>query len=366
VAIVILCALIVVETLNAPGTRSAGRRIWTAGSATLEFLGAALATSSFWLIRNYAQLGNPFYPWHLPVFNLVGWVKPPDLADALYTEAQFWWVRSEPGWLAYPWIEGLGPEHQFGSQTGLGLFFAAAVPIACLASLLGVMRGRGRERQTLAFLLGSGLLLLLGWWAGPHQPRYALGALVCLVPLTAWTLTHTRGRYRLALECLAGVAICGMALVFFSVNLVATGRSLAPTRHLPSRRAANRYPGALDRLPPGSTVMNLGQRAWNYALFGEDHRNRVVPYEQAIRTMSSVSPPCYYPIFGVCEKSDIVLDPNILRRLGVTHVFTLTPIDGIPVRGCWHVHEVDRLDDGVMKRSLYLYQITYCDDARGS
>jgi hypothetical protein len=320
--------------------------------------------SAFWLIRNYLQLGNPFYPWHLPVFDLVGWTKPPDVPPTMYADAEYWWVRAPLYWLLYPWLEGPGPEHHFGSQTGLGSFFAAAVPIACLASLTGIVKSATRERRTLAILLGGGTLLLLAWAAGPRQPRYAMGAFVCLVPLVAWIPGQLNPGPRKVFEGILAISICSTLLVILSQQTVNVSRELLYLRHFATRHEAYGYPRMIDRLPPGSTIINAAARVWNYALFGEGHRNRVVTFEQAIRTMSGDAPPCYYP--PACAPSPLHMDIGALRRLGATYVFTLGGTRGIVLRGCVRLKEVDRLDDAFMKRTLSLYQVVDCDDHQGS
>jgi hypothetical protein len=121
----------------------------------------------------------------------------------------------------------------------------------------------------------------------------------------------------------------------------------------------------IDRLPPGSTVVNAGARVWNYALFGEAHRNQVVTFEQAVRVFSSVTPLCYYPPV-MCTPFPLIMDSSALRQLGVTHVFTIGGTKGIVLRGCVRLKEVDRFEDGFMKRTLSLYQVIDCDDHQGS
>ena len=293
VTIVLLAVLIVMDVMSSRDgqkpTDDDGRM------AVTVFLGCAFATSGFWLVRNYVQLGNPFYPWHLPVFDLVGWTNPPDVPPTMYADAEYWWVRAPREWLLYPWLEGLGPERHFGSQTGLGSFFAAAVPVACLASLIGILKNTTRARRTLAILLAGGTALLIAWAAGPRQPRYAMGALVFLVPLVAWVPGQLDRRPRKVFEAVLAISICSTLLVILSRETVGLGRELLHLRHFATRHEAYGYPRMIDRLPPGSTVVNAAARVWNYALFGEGHRNHVVTFEEAIRTMSGGAPPCYYP-----------------------------------------------------------------------
>jgi hypothetical protein len=359
VTIVLLCALIVIENVisSRGGTQN---RMRNGGMAVTVFLGCAFATSGFWLVRNYVQLGNPFYPWHLRVFDLVGWANPPDVPPTMYADAEYWWVRAPREWLLYPWLEGPGPEHHFGSQTGLGSFFAATVPIACLASLIGILKSTTRARRTLAILLGGGTLLLLAWAVGPRQPRYAMGGLIFLAPLVAWIPGQLDPRPRKVFEGVLAISICSTLLVILSQQTVGLGRELLHLRHFADRHEAYAYPRMIDRLPPGSTVVNAAARSWNYALFGEGHRNHVVTFEEAIRTMSGGAPPCYYP--PACAPSPLHMDIGILRRLGATHVVTLGGTNGIVFRGCVRLKEVDRLDDAIMHRTVSLYQIVDCDD----
>jgi hypothetical protein len=359
VTIVLLGALIVVEHVMSSRDDTTNR-MRSGSIAVTVFLGSAFATAGFWLVRNYVQLGNPFYPWHLPVFDLVGWVKPPDVPPTMYADAEYWWVRAPREWIFYPWLEGPGPEHRFGSQTGLGAFFAAAVPVACLATAVGIMQRATKARSTLAILLGGGVLVLLAWAAGPHQPRYAMGALVFVAPLVAWTVTQLDQRPRRMFEGVLAVSICTMLLVMLSPQFVAFGRQMLSGRRFAGRSEANGYPRMIDRLPPGSTVVNAGARRWNYALFGEGYRNRVVTFEEAIRTMSGSAAPCYYP--PACTPAPLTMDIGTLRRLGATHVFTFRNTTEIVLRGCVRLKEVDRLNDTFMNRTLGLFQVIDCDD----
>jgi hypothetical protein len=339
------------------------RRVWGMGGTTVIFLGAVLAMSGFWLVRNYVQLGNPVYPVHLPVvFDALGWTKAPDIDYVERGALQFEWVRSSSEWLVYPWVEWHYIGENFKHSSGLGPFFAATVPVSCLMGLGGVIAWKGREWPMLAALLSGGLCVLLVWWVvGDHQPRYFMGALVFLVPLVAWTVSLTSGRSRQALEYLVMLCILIGLSIIFSKQLMEAGASFIYARQF-TRQTFYGYPAMIDRLPPGSTVVNLGERIWNYALFGRIHRNRVVSYSEASRLFEQS--PADGEQASEPGRVTFYLASSPLAQMGATHVFTV----GSPnVRhdDCILLHEIDRLDrdpvvQTILPKPQVLYEIQNC------
>ena len=70
----------------------------------------------------------------------------------------------------------------------------------------------------------------------------------------------------------------------FSLKLVEFG-----TRFIYGRQFARwtfyQYPEIIDRLPSGSTVVNLGHRTRNYSLFGGTRQNRLISYSEALSAL---------------------------------------------------------------------------------
>jgi hypothetical protein len=345
---------------DAGAWRSAGRSV----RQLLLWLLPALVISGFWLALSYVEFHNPFYPVHLSVFDLLGWAKAPDLDPARIGAVQFRWVRSWPEWFVYPWLERETVElrNSFNESSGVGPFVAGLVPVACLFAILLGLSGTARERRLLVSLLAGGAFVLACWWgAGFHEPRYGMAALLFLLPLVAWLIDGATGRSRRAIEGIASVSILVMMLVLFSKQAIELG-DIVYSR-LFTRQAFYEYPAAIDRLPPNSTIVNLGGRMWNYALFSSTHQNRVVSYEEALRTMSSRKPLCY---FGQCDPGSLSLDLALLQRLGATHVFTLGASHKLVLPDCVQLREIDRLDYNPVNghrlpEPRILSEIRYCN-----
>ena len=355
VGIVFLLLVILLQAWSKPLKHASLDRIWSTIRPLSIFLAFTFATSGFWLVRNYVQLGNPLYPVNLPIFEIFGWTKG-DLSH--HPQTQLIWVRSSAEWLVYPWVEWLRPEESVFFKHGLGPFFAATVPVACLTAVIGVFKGGTDKRHITAALLGGGLFVLAVWWIlDDRQPRYFLGALVFLVPLVSWTMAQATGFSRVIFEFMVAVCILSVLLMTFSLQLVDFGTRFIYGKQF-TRSAFYGYPEMLDRLPPESTVVNLGHRTRNYSLFGGTHQNRVINYLEALfalhASMGEHSPD---------EAPQIVPLPYpILRQIGATHLVTEGYPKLIPDE-CVALQKIDSLDKdtlgNLLSNPISLYQIKF-------
>ncbi|HWO43250.1 MAG TPA: hypothetical protein VNO43_15715 [Candidatus Eisenbacteria bacterium] len=335
-------------------------RFWSTGRPAILFGFSTLGIASFWLVRNYVELGNPLYPIHYGFFDLLGWAKAPDADFADVGMTQFEWVRTPAEWFLYPWLEWHFAGQNFKASSGLGAFFAATVPVACAVSFVQVFR-TGTDRQPLAYLLTGGTFVLFTWaLLGDRQPRYAMAALVFLVPLVAAMISLTQGSQRRFLEWIIGLCVFVMLFVIMSKEVVEFGRRFVYARQN-TRHAFYRYPETIDRLPEGSTVVNFARRTLNYGLYGEKHRNRVIGYFNAYR---SVAVPTTDWIPESAPEA-ARLEFSTLKKLGATHLVT----EGSPrllLDGCVSLQQLDSLDinPGLgtpLEKPITLYQISYCN-----
>ena len=347
------------------------------------FAVAGLAMASYWLVRNYVLFGNPFYPVHVSfVFDLLGWPAPSDLWTDPAVNHETEWVRRSSEWLVYPWLEWHESDQNFKATSGLGMFFAASVPVALLTSslaVLGVGRVERTTRRNLFVLLAGSAVILSAWWMLARQPRYAMGVLVFLLPLISWMSAQLRDRARRVLDTVLALSALIMLVVATSAYLIEAGDRLLYSRQF-SRAAFYEYPSGLDRLPPGATVMNLAERRWNYRLHGEGLRNRVISFRETVRLLAVMDEvaatdggrPFYRcrrrsPELGE-EDSETTchyrLDTGVLKEVNATHVFVVGDLE-IESDGCASLYEIDRLDknpvnNAPLREHRVLYEIRYC------
>jgi hypothetical protein len=328
------------------------RHIFTSAAV---LIGSFSAVAGFWIVRNFVQLHNPLYPVYLPsIFHLFGWSKAPDIDFTQRAMTQFEWVRFPSEWLIYPWVEWHYLGENFKSSSGLGPFFAATVPAACAISVVAVLKRKVAEWPVLATLLSGGGLLLTFWGVlGDHQPRYFIGALVFLFPLVARMVSLATGQHRAGFEILLVFCIAISSFVLFSREVVDFGARFVYAKKF-TRSSFYSYPAKLDSLPAGSTVLNLAERPWNFALFGAGHRNQVISYSAGERA------------FEVAAKAGRVtfdLRSAELASMKATHVFTAGSARVLHDSGI-ELREIDRLDTepGIGTPLRYpevLYEIRY-------
>jgi hypothetical protein len=368
IGVAALAAVLAVATWRAGGAGAAARRVPV-------FLAGAALTFGYWLARNGAQFGNPLYPIHFaPWFDLLGWPAAPDIAFADRGATQLEWVRSSAGWLVYPWVEWQYIGENFKHSSGLGAFFATTVPVATIVAALRTavprLFGAGspgpRAAWAVPALLGTGAAILAVWWlVGDRQPRYFMGAVVVLTPLSAWAIALVRGPRRRAYEWLVAGAILCMLAVIATKELVTFGQAIVHGGETERFRYYD-YPPEVDRLPPGSTILNLDRRTSNFALAGAGHGNRVISYLASCRAISPDGA-TYVPINSVqCGEaaSGWRITAPVVRELGVTHVYVVgTPRFGTD--GCAALTEVARQDRNplngeVLAEPRLLFAVSVC------
>lgn len=257
------------------------RRLGTAGVYAL----AALVPMAYWLIRNYAERGNPLYPVYVPgAFDLLGWAAPPDQRLLSNAANEREWVSAGWRWLLYPWQEGHVAGQNFKHSSGLGPFFAATVPVAVLLGPVAAWSRRhldARQIQAGLLVLAAGVMAV--WWLlGDRQPRYFMAAVPPLLALAAWQLSQTTGRLRTGYECLLAGGIVLMLLPPLLGQARATLGGIS-NGQLAARHVRHEYPPALDGLPPGALVINGYERSVNLALLGAGLGNRVMDVLEARR-----------------------------------------------------------------------------------
>lgn len=153
---------------------------------------AAVATSSFWWVRNLVQVGNPFYPLLWNVFGGTGWTA---------LDQQRWAALVHEGGGLAGALRGLA--HLVVPPVGLGWWVALAVPPAIAA-----VAQTGEVRRTRRAVAAMGAVALLGWLATSQTTRYALPAAAIVAILAAAGVAGLSRRLR---GCLAGVL--GLAVV---------------------------------------------------------------------------------------------------------------------------------------------------------
>ncbi|HMM70788.1 MAG TPA: hypothetical protein PKC22_00965 [Rhodocyclaceae bacterium] len=341
---VVLCADAAGVEVEASLWRRAGRALAAAGMFTIGF---AVTVGPWWL-RGYWMFDNPFYPIHLPILSdLMRWPASPDFWKEHSAETQYEWVRSSLEWLVYPWVEWHFIGQNFKAHAGLRPFFAATIPPAWLAFtgalFAGVIAWCRRRSHVgtcwparpllLCYALGS---VVLGLWfvLEDRQPRYTLAGIAFLLPLFGAFLDRMPTKTRRCVEWLVSVSALGMLGVIMTLFLSKQLPHLS--KGIPSRADYYEYPYALDRLPPGSTVLNLVGRNVNYMLYGEGLSNRVwsstlLPYLGRLREDGSLS-----------------LFPEALRNRGVTHVYVSDGERRLLSGGCLRFEPLE-----IMSRNRY-------------
>jgi hypothetical protein len=337
------------------GSESIGIRNMAADLAVFSL--AFLSMSGFWLLRNYVQLGNPLYPVHVGMFDLLGWSKAGDFASVADAKPlQFYWVQSSIEWLVYPWVEWLEVGKEF-NKPGLGAFFAASMPVAVLAALVNVTRRSVPRRFLLGSLLIGGMIIVIAWFLlNDRQPRYFIGALVFFAPLVAWLASQLSRLRRRVFDIIVSLCILLTVWMTFSWELIGFGQQFIYGRAF-ERSAFYQYPPVLDQLPSGSTVVNLAHRTRNYSLHGKSQQNRVIVYSEA-RSVLEVQTPAADEAAQVAH-----LSAATLRHAAATHLFT----EGSPklfLDDCLSLQEIGKLDKDLVGNSLdhpfTLYKINYC------
>jgi hypothetical protein len=317
-----------------------------------------LALAGFWFARNWILYSNPLYPVWMPLFGrLFSWGGAPDVDYASRAATQFEWVRRSSEWFVYPWVEWQAIGENFKHSSGVGAFFAAMVPASFFGAVVTLLLKRSvQSRRVLVTLVAGAGVILVSWWIlGDRQPRYAMGALVFACPLVAWAIASSTGAARRLFESVAAVSIAVMLLVIGAMEAAGFGANVLYS-HGSVRNRFYEYPIAIDSLPAGSTILNLGGRPWHYPLAGSRLDNRVISLPQATRMLMGKS--------ELLPPPRIVLHHDALKRAGVTHVFS----DGAQLTpdSCVSLSELGRMDknpvNGVaLAEPRILFAVRYCD-----
>lgn len=291
-------------------------RHWRDGGARAATLYAAgmLLMAGFWLARNALAYGNPLYPVVPPLLgSWLGWRAAADVDFTLRHATQFEWVTTPAQWLIYPWQEPQRWGQNFKHSAGLGAFVAAALPGTALAFGGALLRDGWRGHGTrLALALVAAGVMAAWWLLDDHQPRYALAALPCFAALAAWAVTQAQGRWRTLFDGVLGLCVLAMLAVFLSRQALTFADRIVLARQA-ARAQFYEYPPLVDRLPPGSVILNLADRNRHYPLAGARLANRIVSMPEGRRLLGL--PP------SLTAPAAATLRGSVLRAAGITHVY---------------------------------------------
>jgi hypothetical protein len=258
------------------GSRLIARRPLLRDGALVS--GAIAAVGGFWLVRNWAESGNPVLPVEVRALGVTLWDAPRDFIRecAGYTIAHYLGDWD-------PWAEHILPVYRDGyggPALAIGVGLVAAVALAVRGRSLALAAG-----SVLAVLLAIGYAVTpysaFGPEGEPHTVgasiRYLVPALLVAAPLAAYALSRA-GRLRVPLELLALAAIAHgiergfdvplrvVALVLVALALIAAvgWGALHLTRHVP-RRTRVRLLGGLAALAAvgAAAVGHARQREFN-------------------------------------------------------------------------------------------------------
>ena len=283
------------------------------------FLVAGALPSVFWFVRATVCTGNPFYPFavHVGSLSLPG-VRPSDITDPNYYLS---YVRHWAEWFVYPWTEWksfpgfLGVNYTTGDGLGGG-FATFVMPGVLFAGWLA-----RKQRPTLrVWLVALGILGILWWILLQKVGRFGLPLFVLAVVISApffevLELRATR-LYRFLYVLVFTVTAC--VLVFDPLYTI-----IQTVRYGTWSRAAYfGYPGIIDALRPGSTILNMSDETLNFAFAGSGLANRVIP--------SWESPPLLTAGFLRSRQVDYVVEKSVSEKSG-TVVDKEAPVEGFEI-----------------------------------
>jgi len=333
-----------------------GRALMVAVAAGATFTLGFTITAGFWLFRNYFTFGNPLYPVHLgPIFDFLGWARAPDVDFTARRTTEYEWVRNSLEWFVYPWIEWHFIDQNFKHSSGLGAFFAAFVPVAVLTAFVPQLQLQPSKpalplsTHWVRRLLGVvSILIALVWWVlGDRQPRYLMGAVILWVALVAPFLRNFASLYRKRLIALAVFCCVAMLVIIFSMEIFKFSSQFLVSGNF-QRRLFYEYPKAVDNLPSGSVILNLGSRPYNYPLLGKGLSNQIISEFHVKSAMK--------------KTGHNAITADLVAALGISHIFTEGALS-IPLGPCVGLKEVDRLDRNPannvpLSKPRILYKVT--------
>jgi hypothetical protein len=246
-----------------------------------------LIPSVFWFWRAALETGNPVFPLEVRLGKtvLLPGYAPTDITAL---DHEYYFVRAKWEWLIYPWTEwkkGVSSSDYlhlvYGSDSGLGAAFATFVTLGLALAVWQFARQVRRQGSPRTIILAVWTLLLFVWCVAMRRmPRFGLPvwSLACALSGPMLSLTW---RYRpVWTGALLSTTIAATTLVSSCGPLYELAASLYLKRF--SRAEVYRYAKFIDRLPPGSRVVNR-TGPFNFLLFGEHLTNRVIPnFEQPL------------------------------------------------------------------------------------
>ena len=255
-------------------SRQAGRSGPRASWQIALFLVAGAVPSMFWFARATVCTGNPFYPFAIHIGNL--WL--PGVSSSQITDPNHYleYVRHWAEWFVYPWTEWKRSNGflltNYTTQDGVGGGFATFVmPGVVFAGWLA----RKRRPDLRVWLFALIVLGVLWWFLLQKVGRFGLPLYVLSVVMSApffevLELRATRS-YRVLYVLVFTITACVLAFEpFYRIT-----QTVRLNRW--SRAAYYGYPVVIDKVNPGSTILNLGQETLNFALAGSGLTNRVIP-----------------------------------------------------------------------------------------
>lgn len=222
---------------------------------------ASAAPSALWIARNWVSTGNPVYPFPVRAGALV--LRG---ADDFPTKL----IMQQPS-LSYVVTRQFVKEFPFSEFFGLGPAFATFAVAGVLAMVFETFR---RRQPGMFALLAVFVCVGSFWWILVHIVRFGLPLIVMISIFCAILCAQFSGRQLLIARALLTLGVAFSCLGCLSVPMY----RLAQRIHTGdwSRAAYYGYPSLIDRLPPGTLILDRceGRRS-GFVLAGRSLQNRV-------------------------------------------------------------------------------------------
>jgi hypothetical protein len=301
-----------------------------AGARRMAFtllLGTGLLLPSlFWFFRAAEATGNPLYPMLVPSQQSQSTGFTPDVLTGVhYSDNRFEVLLSA---LTYPWTEVADNDGiPFGSDRGTGPLFAAIAAPGVMFLLILILRGRRLSLEAV-LLLANGAMLIV-WAIRMRVPRFGLPVMALSSALAAPMLKQFVEKFRRLL-----VSVCIACLLLNDVFCLA-GPGLRVVRRVQahdwSRAAYYGYPPLIDRLPPGTRILNGTPFQWDFILAGAALTN-------SVRHAGGVGSIDYVVKAGAKSEAEAALSAN-----GATLIYDATPPNLFPKTAQhWRIYRVAR------------------------
>jgi len=271
---------------------------------------ASAAPSALWIGRNWVSTGNPVYPFPLRVGALV-------LPGANDFPSNL--IMQQPS-LSFV-VTRQVDDFPFSEFFGLGPAFATFAVAGVLAMVFETLR---RRQPWMFALLAVFVCVGLFWWVQVHIVRFGLPLIVTISVFCAILCVRFSGRQLLIARALLtlGVAFsclgCLIAPAYRLAHRVRTGDW--------SRAAYYGYPNLIDRLPPGTLVLDRGEgRRSGFVLAGRRLQNRVFKVQGPLNAAAMSHLKFEYAV----KEGDRDAEDRILGEY-CDLVYDGTPVDIIP------------------------------------